>query len=510
MAAGISISQLPNVEQVKDEDYTILVQDNVTSRTYISSLANIFNNGTTVNLAIITNKVNALCANASTRYSNSQIDAKCNNAKQAAINTVNGNIQTLQTSFSELQSAVNGYKNITEQAESTLNSLTSLTNDPSTIDKLKSLIDAATSDDGEVTILNIAETINDINNNVEKAISDIEKTNSDLNYAEKFLNSIAKNQCSPIISANSLKNNFEGMFNYVLSSYKYCYDKNRFANAPGTEYVLTSMTATLSVGLSVDENGNAWELSIDKDDEDRLQYRFSETSFPGESTFSLDNAVPLRAGMFEMDDGLDLYTSIDGNSEVAIYAVPNTKFIDGYKTIVEVFVNDSKIARFKTENAIGNDTDLKLLLSQRLPFGTRINFHVKDEITAINDGNTKSLSSNLTTLSSQICENSLIGAVRSILLPSENELAIELLSAWNENNVTKVSYRTIGGKTENEYRGTLETNDNGSYGLNYPIRTDNSSFSFDAVENSIQGLIDSGTVVSIKVNDVHSNQVTVS
>lgn len=500
--AGIKISNLTNVTPKQNgSDYTVLVQDGITRRTYISALADLFNGGATTDIDSLRNYVyNDL----SPRTSTISVDLKTLSANvKLSCGNLGEEIHTLGDTVDETSRTIEEVKTEFESLSHKLDDLSDLIDDPDMLSSLTSMIKLLSGEDGKVALSNI--------NNEISAIS------VDLGIAKNAL----EHNIVPIVNeiSTSINNIFDNDFNTgpfsnennsllateLNNNYDFSYDKNSFANisvnsSKFLEAILSGIvintegeTRTLTVTTDIPTiedlqekyyNGSFtfdgvemtnvsmisslqrvneanvcrqicadYTLEVSDDPEPTIRQNIIAEefiSFPGDETFSL-NMIPIRGGMFKKDDDsykFVLRTRLSGNSEVNLYYANNAKIVEEQDCKVNIFVDNEKIAR---KNALTSettdDTNLELITKQKIKGGKTISFEID-----FGDANPYTVNSN---------NRNVVAGIYAKRLPSDSKpLQIHNLTAWTEFtidgnqeviNPTKIKCNLVGGVTGDTY-----------------------------------------------------------
>ena len=433
--AGIKISELTLVNPKQDgSDYTVLVQNGVTRRTYISSINDLASDGAIVNLDKIKTNLEALSSYTHSLSTNENI-------KDAFTRTYEA-IETVQLAFNEANNGLSDeiYLNSLniERISSSLDSLNVLISDPEMLSSLTSMISLLSGDDGQTSLSNIANSIIAISSDLEEAKN---KLNDSLATIVPALNATTETVDSMLKdSFYSKPLNGENNSAVLLESnesYDFSYDKRRFANNDGamieylsaelsgvvnnsspttTSRVVTTDIPTIDDLTSnyFDPNANVYaglsnvsiisaegiscigsdfylistfyNTTVDYDAE-FIDIVESSTEvgeaeeFPGESTFSID-MVPIRAGMLDFSDGQNgvLKLEISGNSDVGLYYANEAEIIEGYrcKVKIEIETDDESetIAKRLGSGKQASDFDLGVVFYRQVKGGSIVSFSI--------------------------------------------------------------------------------------------------------------------------------------
>ena len=485
--AGIKISQLKEVNAELD-DFTVLVQDGITRKTQISSIANLATGGTTAGVNEIRHDLRTLSVYTHSLYTNETIDGK--------ISAVNGTISNVQSNIAamgnRLTSQMDNLNRDVDSLAQSLNELSDLTDDPELLSSLTSIIALLSGEDGQASLSNIAD-------NVLMISSDLEQTKKELTHAVKQLEIAADGLLKD--ETDSSKFSYENNSLVAVSyneSYDFSYDKNRFANIGGAndrfiEAMLSGIEAestgeetyvalndnipsiddleanyyetmtfggqtlsNVSMVSSIQEEINDEQISsisswyvLETDNPPEIVVSTSSVAsipFPGHDTFSL-NMIPIRSGMFaNNEDGtLTLRMRLSGNSDIAIYYANGSEIVDGHDCKAHVITNGEEIAKRRSEHdTLANDADLDLITEKRIKGGSYIELAIDGD--NIENGDPSDNGHNL------------IAAIYAKRLPSDmKDLEVELVSAWNDKDsnghVTgiEIAYRLHGGVTGDQY-----------------------------------------------------------
>lgn len=487
--AGIKISQLKEVNAELD-DFTVLVQDGITRKTQISSIANLATGGTTAGVNEIRHDLRTLSVYTHSLYTNETIDGK--------ISAVNGTISNVQSNIAAMENRLTSQMdNLNRKVDGlaqSLDELSDLTDDPELLSSLTSVIALLSGEDGQASLSNIAD-------DVLKISSDLDQTKKELTPAVKQLEIAADGLLKDEIDSSkfSYENNSLVAVSYN-ESYDFSYDKNRFANIAGAndriiEAMLSGIVAesagtqlcivlsendsipsiddleanyyetmtfggrtlsNVSMVSSIQEEINDEQISsisswyvLETDNPPEIVVSTSSVAsipFPGHDTFSL-NMIPIRSGMFaNNEDGtLTLRMRLSGNSDVAIYYANGSEIVDGHDCKAHILTNGEEIAKRRSESdVLANDTDLDLITEKRIKGGSYIELAIDGE--NLDDGDPSDNGHNL------------IAAIYAKRLPSDmKDLEVELVSALNDKDSTghvtgiEIAYRLHGGVTGDQY-----------------------------------------------------------
>lgn len=429
--SGIKISQLNVVTPKNDgSDYTILVQDGITGRSYLSAINNYMTNGSynTLSESINKNKtdINALSGNIKKINNNINNIIDQTNHTESNLNYINNN---LNNNISDLSNNINNLtKNLNDFQSNIEENLSVLTNDKNIIASINSLAELITS--GELPLEEIISNINDISSNL-NVLSVIANNNSFI--IQNILSDFYSRENDKLYNNISVEINGDlSILNDYLSVFYY--DENRY--------------------LNVEANGS---------------FRVNENA---STNFSL-SALPIRGGMFNFrDDGskiTDLYFNayVSGNSDVDIYFAKDAKLLNGIENNIKmtIEINGKRIARRKLKsNTSTDDTDLELIYSGRVKGGSNIIFYLdRNELDNLNNNDLTVLlntNGNLKTLNT--LKYNLIGAIRSTMIPSEkNEITGRINSITKtNNNGYSINYTYSGGVTGDSYILSIMYGDN--------------------------------------------------
>lgn len=499
--AGIKISNLTNVTPKQNgSDYTVLVQDGITRRTYISALADLFNGGATTDIDSLRNYVyNEL----STK---TQINAALDSLRQDTgfeFDDLRISCQALNAKSSEVDGTIEEIRNDFETLSHKLDDLSDLIDDPDMLSSLTSMIKLLSGEDGQASLLNLTNGIIAISN-------DLEITKNTLEYNVTPVVNEASASINDIFDDNFNTDPFSNENNSLLATelnnnYDFSYDKNSFANISinsskfleailsgiviNTEGETRTLTVTTDIPTIEDLQENYYNgsftfdgvemtnvsmisslqrvneanvcrqicadytLEVSDDPEPTIRQNIIAEefiSFPGDETFSL-NMIPIRGGMFKKDDDsykFVLRTRLSGNSEVNLYYANNAKIVEEQDCKVDIFVDNEKIAR---KNALTSettdDTNLELITKQKIKGGKTISFEID-----FGDANPYTVNSN---------NRNVVAGIYAKRLPSDSKpLQIHNLTAWTEFtidgnqeviNPTKIKCNLVGGVTGDTY-----------------------------------------------------------
>lgn len=501
--AGIKISNLTNVTPKQNgSDYTVLVQDGITRRTYISALADLFNGGATTDIDSLRNYVyNDL----SPRTSTISVDLKTLSANvKLSCGNLGEEIHTLGDTVDETSRTIEEVKTEFESLSHKLDDLSDLIDDPNMLSSLTSLIQLLSGEDGKASLSNIADNILAISN-------DLEITKNQIKYnIIPIINEIStniENNLNDTFNADPFSNENNSLLAIDYNNiYDFSYDKNSFANIsvnsskfieailsgkdttteeektftltaaiPSIEDLeekyYTGIVAVENVGtlsnvsmLSSlkrinDANGcseicSTYELEVSDNPtpliiENVIAQR--SISFPGDETFSL-NMIPIRSGMFKNDIEsykIILTTRLSGNSEVSIYYANNAKIVEEENCKVDILIDNKKIARKNSiTSETTDDTNLELITTQKIKGNKTISFEIDYE-----DTNPYTVDPN---------NYNVVAAIYAKRLISDSiPLQINNLTAWTEFTIdgnqevimpTKIKYNLAGGVTGDTYK----------------------------------------------------------
>lgn len=500
--AGIKISNLTNVTPKQNgSDYTVLVQDGITRRTYISALADLFNGGATTDIDGLRRYVyNDL----SPRTNTISVDLKTLSVNvKLSCENLGEEIHTLGDTVDETSRTIEEVKTEFESLSHKLDDLSDLIDDPDMLSSLTSMIKLLSGEDGQASLLNLTNGIIAISN-------DLEITKNTLEYNVIPVVNEASASIDNIFDDNFNTEKFSNENNSLLATelnnnYDFSYDKNSFANisvnsSKFLEAILSgkdttteeekTFTLTAAIpsiedleenyytGIMAIENVGTlsnvsmisslqrvneanvcrqicadYTLEVSDDPEPTIRQNIIAEefiSFPGDETFSL-NMIPIRGGMFKKDDDsykFVLRTRLSGNSEVNLYYANNAKIVEEQDCKVDIFVDNEKIAR---KNALTSettdDTNLELITKQKIKGGKTISFEID-----FGDANPYTVNSN---------NHNVVAGIYAKRLPSDSKpLQIHNLTAWTEFtidgnqeviNPTKIKCNLVGGVTGDTY-----------------------------------------------------------
>jgi len=502
MAEGIKISQLTNVA-AKNGDYTVVVQDGITRRAYISSIIDLAN-GVTVDLSKAERNINTLSGNIKTLSGNiSDLSVNVKSISSTIIPSLSNDLVNRIDSVDGKTTTVN--RKIDDLSTS-LSSLSSLTKDPNMLTSLESIVALLSGEDGSIALSGITKTIDSISSEVSEVQNVLDKNiTPKLDEAYSALANLAEDS---VYVGQYGENSFVLLSNGYNDTYDFYYDTNRPANINTIVSGYALHKAELSgIDTTTEDIKNviAYELSIPSINDLEYNYDSKENIFglsnlslisgegvsanvgtglssisvyfktdlinnndittvsvsissvtamscvPGTKDFSLD-MIPIRSGMFKNDGENYIVFSgkLSGTTDFALYYIKDATVLDGIPCKVNVIVDGRKIAsRKNVVDTTGEETDLDLVMQQRLKGGTTIQLALADP-----EGNYK-LSNGV------LIEDNLIGAILAKRIPSENEpLKISYLTAFTPRSIvggpetfgpSQFLFSTINGCTGDVY-----------------------------------------------------------
>lgn len=403
MADSVKINQLPHIDDPSLNDDVIVVHNGLTRITPLRNIANtIQNGGSQSDFNSIERKISILSSETFTELS--ALRKNCDNNASTTNAELNALKQKIPTSLNA--DTINDINKQIDNLKETLNSISSLTDNPNLLTSIQSLIDLLMGEDGKTSLSSIMTLSNDLS-------SLDNKIEYELTPLLKDISSTIDVELGNYIYENSVANNKVVAITYN-KDYNYKFDDNCFN--------ITS------------------DYTPPENDE--------ESEETGRDTFSL-NMIPIRAGMLNGNGNLKL--KLSGTTDVEIYYANETSIVSNYLANIRIKVNNISIAaRRSGDNVKANDTTLELITKQKFKGGSIIEFLIDGNISSITNPEEEPIPYDS---SKPLHEHNLIAAIKPILSKREGQpTRLKIVSAkYVENGANEISFRIDGGYTGDQY-----------------------------------------------------------